>query len=95
MTISYTAWHEHSDSATCDLPTALLAGRGVRATTNEQSLLGNLRTLVPEDWLLVPPGGHRSIRDIVRHVGGCKFMYHDYAFGGATLTWEDPLVDGC
>ena len=21
-------------------------------------------------------------------------MYHDYAFGGATLTWEDPLVDG-
>jgi uncharacterized damage-inducible protein DinB len=64
------------------------------ATTNEQSLLGNLRTLVSEDWLWVPVGGHRSIRDIVRHVGGCKFMYHDYAFGGASLTWEDPLVDG-
>ena len=64
------------------------------ATTNEQSLLGNLRSLRPEDWLWVPPGGSRSIRDIVRHVGGCKFMYHDYAFGSAALTWEDPLVDG-
>jgi uncharacterized damage-inducible protein DinB len=64
------------------------------ATTNEQSLLGNLRTLVSEDWLWVPAGGRRSIRDIVQHVGGCKYMYHDYAFGGATLTWEDPLVDG-
>jgi hypothetical protein len=21
-------------------------------------------------------------------------MYPDYAFGGATLTWEDPLVAG-
>jgi uncharacterized damage-inducible protein DinB len=71
-----------------------LLDEAFEATTNEQSLLGNLHTLVPEDWLWVPAGGHRSIRDIVRHVGGCKFMYHDYAFGGATLTWEDPLVDG-
>ena len=71
-----------------------LLDEAFESTTNEQALLGNLRALVPEDWLWVPPGGHRSIRDIVRHVGGCKFMYHDYAFGGATLTWEDPLVDG-
>ncbi len=58
------------------------------------SLLGNLRSLTPEDWTWVPPGGHRSIRDIVQHVGGCKFMYHDHAFGDATLTWDDPLVVG-
>lgn len=58
------------------------------------SLVGNLRSLTPEDWLWVPPGGQRSIHDIVRHVGGSKFMYHDYAFGSATLTWNDPLVDG-
>jgi hypothetical protein len=64
------------------------------AAANVQSLLGNLRTLVPEDWRWVPAGGRRSICDIIRHVGGCKFMYHDYAFGSATLTWEDPLVDG-
>jgi uncharacterized damage-inducible protein DinB len=71
-----------------------LLDEAFEASTNEQSLLGNLRSLAPEDWLWVPPGGSRSIRDIVRHVGGCKFMYHDYAFGGASLTWEDPLVDG-
>ena len=58
------------------------------------SLLGNLRSLTPEDWTWVPPGGHRSIRDIVQHVGGCKFMYHNHAFGDATLTWDDPLVEG-
>ncbi len=58
------------------------------------SLLGNLRSLTPEDWTWVPPGGHRSIRDIVQHVGGCKFMYHNHAFGDATLTWDDPLVVG-
>ncbi len=58
------------------------------------SLLGNLRSLTPEDWQWVPPDGHRSIRDIVQHVGSCKFMYHDHAFGDAELTWDDPLVDG-
>jgi DinB superfamily len=71
-----------------------LLDEAFEATTNEQSPLGNLRALVPEDWLWVPAGGYRSICDIVRHAGGYKFMYHDYAFGGATLTWEDPLVDG-
>jgi DinB superfamily len=71
-----------------------LLDEAFESTTNEQSLLGNLRALLPEDWVWVPPGGRRSIRDIVQHVGGCKFMYHDYAFGGATLIWEDPLVDG-
>ncbi|HEY7022115.1 MAG TPA: DinB family protein [Ktedonobacterales bacterium] len=58
------------------------------------SLVGNLRPVTNEDWLWVPQGGQRSIRDIVRHVGGSKFMYHDYAFGAATLAWDDPLVNG-
>jgi hypothetical protein len=58
------------------------------------SLLGNLRSVVPEDWSWIPPGGHRSIRDIVQHVGGCKFMYHNHAFGDGTLTWDDSLVEG-
>src|SRR3712207_2881543 len=58
------------------------------------SLLGNLRSLTPEDWSWVPPGGDRSIREIVQHVGGCKFMYDNHAFGDAQLSWEDPLVDG-
>ena len=49
------------------------------------SLLGNLRAVAPEEWRWVPPGGDRSIRDIVQHVGGCKFMYEDHAFGRAAL----------
>ena len=58
------------------------------------SLLGNLSAVAPEAWTWVPPGGHRSIRDIVQHVGACKFMYHDHAFGDARLAWEDRLVTG-
>jgi uncharacterized damage-inducible protein DinB len=58
------------------------------------SLLGNLRSLDAEDWAWVPPGGDRSIQDIVRHVGGSKYMYHNHAFDDAMLTWGDSLVDG-
>jgi hypothetical protein len=58
------------------------------------SLLTNLSAVTPDDWTWVPPGGSRSIRDIIRHVGGSKLMYHEYAFGEAKLTFDDPLVDG-
>lgn len=58
------------------------------------SLLANLRSVTPEDWRWVPPDGHRSIRDIVGHVGACKFMYENHAFGDATLRWDSPLVAG-
>jgi len=62
--------------------------------TEWHSLLGNLQSVTSEDWLWVPPGGQRSIRDIVGHVGGSKFMYHNHAFGDASLTWDHPLVEG-
>ena len=58
------------------------------------SLLGNLRDVAPEEWRWVPPGGQRSIRDLVQHVGSCKLMYDNHAFGDATLDWEQPLVAG-
>ncbi|HEY7973752.1 MAG TPA: DinB family protein [Ktedonobacterales bacterium] len=58
------------------------------------SLMRNLSTVTPADWTWVPPGGERSIRDIVRHVGRVKLMAHDQAFGGGTLTWDDPRLDG-
>jgi hypothetical protein len=57
-----------------------------------ESLLANLESVTPEDWLWVAPGGRRSIRDIVAHLGSCKFMYHNQAFGDAKLTWDDPLL---
>ncbi|MFL5732831.1 MAG: DinB family protein [Chloroflexia bacterium] len=62
--------------------------------TDWHSLLGNLKPVTPEDWTWVPPGGDRSIQSIVQHVGGCKYMYDNHAFGDARLTWEDPLVEG-
>jgi hypothetical protein len=62
--------------------------------TDWHSLLGNLNSVTPEDWLWAASGGQRSIRDIVQHVGGSKFMYHNHAFGDAQLIWDDPLVEG-
>lgn len=59
-----------------------------------ESLLGNLKPVTPEDWQWVAPGGRRSIRDIVAHVGSCKFMYHNQAFGDALLTWDVILAKG-
>jgi uncharacterized damage-inducible protein DinB len=53
------------------------------------SLLSNLHTVAPEDWTWVPPGGARSIRAIVRHVGRVKLMAYDQAFGAGTLTSDE------
>ena len=61
---------------------------------NWHALLTNLRAVAPQEWHIVPPGGDRSIRDIVEHVGSCKIMYEIHAFGDATLGWEHPLVTG-
>lgn len=62
--------------------------------TRWHSLLRNLESVTPADWLWVAPGGRRSIRDIVAHVGGCKFMYQNQAFGDGQFTWDDPPVAG-
>jgi hypothetical protein len=57
------------------------------------SLLANLRDLRPEDWTAVPPGASRSIAEIVEHVGWCKWMYEDYAFGPGTLHGDrEPMI---
>jgi uncharacterized damage-inducible protein DinB len=53
------------------------------------SLLSNLHTVAPEDWTWVPPGGARSIRAIVRHVGRVKLMAFDQAFGAGTLASDE------
>jgi hypothetical protein len=58
------------------------------------SLLANLRSVTPDDWLWVAPGGKRSIREIVQHVGACKFMYQDQAFGDGQISWDEWEADG-
>jgi uncharacterized damage-inducible protein DinB len=55
-----------------------------------QSLLANLRRLSDEDWTALPSGGHRTIADILEHVGWAKWMYEDYAFGSASLQGDQP-----
>ena len=55
-----------------------------------QSLLASLHDLREEDWTAVPPGGGRSVSDILEHVGWSKWMYQDYAFGPANLRGDQP-----
>lgn len=55
-----------------------------------QSLMKNLSDIREQDWTAVPPGGGRSIADILEHVGWCKWMYEDYAFGKADLQGDRP-----
>ncbi len=54
------------------------------------SLLSNLRSVTDDDWLWVPPGGGRCVFDIVRHVGECKYVYNNHAFGDGTKRWDRP-----
>jgi hypothetical protein len=65
-------------------------GKGIEETHESQSLLANLVTVDDASWRAAPPGGSRTIESIVLHVGGCKIMYDEYAFGAARLRWDDP-----
>jgi len=65
-------------------------GRGIEESNETQSMLGNLATVDDASWRAVPPGGKRTIESLVLHVGGCKIMYDEYAFGEQGLTWDDP-----
>jgi uncharacterized damage-inducible protein DinB len=60
------------------------------SSDNPQSLLANLRNLTQENWHDLPPNGSRNIADILEHVGWCKWMYEDYAFGNAELKGDQP-----
>jgi uncharacterized damage-inducible protein DinB len=54
------------------------------------ALMANLSNLRDEDWDTIPPGGGRSIADILEHVGWAKWMYQDYAFGSGTMQGDQP-----
>jgi uncharacterized damage-inducible protein DinB len=56
----------------------------------EHSLMRNLAAVGADDWLWTAPGGSRSFRQIVGHVGACKYMYDNFAFGDSKMTWNDP-----
>jgi len=54
------------------------------------SLLANLHDLKDNEWTSLPTGAGRSIADILEHVGWCKWMYENYAFGSATMRGDQP-----
>jgi uncharacterized damage-inducible protein DinB len=56
----------------------------------QHALLANLHDLPDHLWSAVPPGGGRSIADMLEHVAWSKWMYTDYAFGSATLRGDEP-----
>lgn len=56
----------------------------------EHSLLSNLESLKADEWRRMPAGGERSVLEIVRHVGHCKFVYDNHAFGDGTMRWDKP-----
>ena len=68
-------------------------GAGIEESNESQALLTNIATVPPERWEALPAGAARSIRDIAGHVGACKVMYDDYAFGSGTLQFGTPEVE--
>jgi len=66
------------------------AGTGIEETNETQSLLGNLATVDDDTWRAAPADAGRTIESIVLHVGSCKIMYDEYAFGAAQRRWDDP-----
>jgi DinB superfamily len=57
---------------------------------HEHSLVGNVGSVKDDDWHRVPPGGSRPVFEIVYHVGICKYMYDNHAFGDASMRWDKP-----
>jgi uncharacterized damage-inducible protein DinB len=76
-----------------DLLDEAFRGRGIEASNESQALLTNLRTVPEGAWHALPPGATRSIAAISLHVGACKIMYADYAFGSASLRFGTPEVE--
>ena len=57
-----------------------------------ESLMNNLSHIREQDWTALPAGGGRSIADILEHIGWCKWMYEDYAFGTASMRGDQPPI---
>ena len=63
----------------------------------EHSLMANLSSVTGADLDKLPPGGGRTMRDLIVHCASVKSMYVNHAFGDATGTFwtawdQDGLV---
>jgi hypothetical protein len=68
------------------------SGAGIEESNEGQSFLQNLKSVEESIWRIVPEGGVRTIESIALHVGSCKVMYDEYAFGSSRLFWGDADV---
>jgi len=68
-------------------------GVGIESSNESQALLPNLRSVPDAAWHELPDGMSRSIESIAIHVGACKIMYADYAFGEGRLTFGTREVE--
>lgn len=68
-------------------------GAGIEESNESQALLTNLASVTDEQWRAKLPNVERTIEDITGHVGACKIMYDDYAFGPGTLQFGTPEVE--
>ncbi len=76
-----------------DLMDEAFRGRGIEESDESQALLTNLTSVPAAAWTGLPAGASRTIQSIAIHVGACKIMYDDYAFGTASLRFATPEVE--
>ncbi len=69
------------------------SGRGIEASNESQALLPNLASVTDAGMRARPAGVERTIEAIAIHVGACKVMYDDYAFGPGELRFGTPAVE--
>jgi uncharacterized damage-inducible protein DinB len=69
-------------------------GPGLEESNESQALMANVATVDEAIWRAKVPGAIRTIESMVLHVGACKIMYDDYAFGPGTKQWGTPEVEG-
>lgn len=58
------------------------------------SLLWNLHNVEPDQWVQLPPGGGRTISQLVWHIGVTWLMYSARSFRGLDRSWDDDEIDG-
>ncbi|MGB3307698.1 MAG: DinB family protein [Thermomicrobiales bacterium] len=58
------------------------------------SLLWNLHNVAPDEWTRLPPGGGRTIRELVVHMGSTFLMYASHSFGDRSREWGDRDING-
>jgi uncharacterized damage-inducible protein DinB len=68
-------------------------GAGIEQSNESQALMPNLRSVPDTAWHATPDGLSRSIESIAVHVGTCKIMYANHAFGDASLRFDMPAVE--